>query len=71
LPRIRGCSIAEAINDGEDYELLFALPPNDAPALEKKWRKQFPHLLLSRIGSFLPPSALRLPPSFHGYVHFQ
>jgi thiamine-monophosphate kinase len=71
LPRTRGCSIAEAINDGEDYELLFALPPNDAPALEKKWRKQFPHLLLSRIGSFLPPSALRLPPSFHGYVHFQ
>ncbi len=25
LPRQRGCSIAQALNDGEDYELLFAL----------------------------------------------
>jgi thiamine-monophosphate kinase len=71
LLRNRGCSIAEAINDGEDYELLFALSPNDAPALEKKWRQKFPQLSLTRIGSLLPPSAFRPPPSFRGYHHFQ
>ena len=50
LPRARGCSIDEAINDGEDYELLFALSPNDAAFLQKKWRKKFPRLPLTRIG---------------------
>ena len=71
LPCTRGSSIEQAINDGEDYELLFALPPNDTKSLQRKWRKRFPRLPLTRIGSFLPPSAFRLPPSFHGYVHFQ
>ena len=52
LPRDRGCSIEQAINDGEDYELLFAVSPNDAAALEKKWRKKFPRLPLTRIGAF-------------------
>jgi thiamine-monophosphate kinase len=70
LPRTRGCSVAEAINDGEDYELLFALSPNDSTALEKNWRKKFPRLPLTRIGSLLPLSAFRPLPAFHGYVHF-
>ncbi|HEY2801660.1 MAG TPA: thiamine-phosphate kinase [Chthoniobacterales bacterium] len=70
LPRTRDCSVSQAINDGEDYELLFALSSNDSAALEKNWRKKFPRLPLTRIGSLLPLSAFRLPPSFHGYVHF-
>ena len=83
LPRNRGCSVEQAINDGEDYELLFALSPNDSAALEKKWRKKFPRLPLTRIGSFIPHSAFRnespaspasqaalRPHSFRGYVHF-
>ncbi len=71
LPRTRGCSIAEAINDGEDYELLFAIAPNDAPALEKKWRKKFPRLLLTRIGHLARHSSLVTGHSLHGFVHFQ
>jgi thiamine-monophosphate kinase len=71
LPRARGCSIEQAINDGEDYELLFALSPHDSAALEKKWRKEFPRLPLTRIGSLIPHSAFRIPHSFHGYLHFQ
>ena len=70
LPRNRGCSIAAAINDGEDYELLFALAPNDANSLQKKWRKKFPRLPLSCIGRFTPLSAFRVPHSFRGYLHF-
>ncbi len=71
LPRQRGCSVQEALSDGEDYELLFALSPADAAPLEKKWRKKFPRLALTRIGQLLPPSAARDPHLPHGYLHFQ
>ena len=71
LPRTRGSSIAEAINNGEDYELLFALSPNEATELEKKWRKKFPRLPLTRIGCFTPHSSLVTRHHLHGYLHFQ
>lgn len=71
LPRTRGSSIAQALNDGEDYELLLALSPNDALKLEKKWRKKFPRLALTRIGRLTRHSALVTRHSLHGYVHFQ
>ena len=71
LPRSRGCSIGQALNDGEDYELLFAVSPNDAAILEKKWRKKFPRLPLTRIGRLTRHSSLITGHSLHGYVHFQ
>jgi thiamine-monophosphate kinase len=71
LPRTKGCSISEAINDGEDYELLFALAPNDAGELERKWRKEFPSLSLTPIGRLTRRSSSVTPHSFHGFVHFQ
>ncbi len=71
LPRTRGCSVEAAINDGEDYELLFAIAPNDASPLQAKWRRKFPGLALTRIGVLLPAAGFQLPRSFHGYVHFQ
>ena len=70
LPRTRGCSIAQAINDGEDYELLFALSPNDAAALERKWRKKFMRLSLTRIGHLTRRPSPVTHRSFHGYTHF-
>lgn len=70
LPRNRGCSIKQAISDGEDYELLLALSPHDATALPKKWRRKFPNLPLTCIGSLIPQSALRHPSWSRGYVHF-
>jgi thiamine-monophosphate kinase len=71
LPRARGCSIQQAISDGEDYELLFALSPNDANALEKKWRKKFPRLPLARIGRLTCHSSPVVRHSLHGFLHFQ
>lgn len=71
LPRSRGCSIAHAISDGEDYELLFAIAPAAAPKLAQRWRNKFPQLALTRIGKFFRKSRIenrKLPP---GYVHFQ
>lgn len=71
VPRRRGSSIDEAMNDGEDYELLFALSPNDAASLERKWRRKFPRLALTRIGRFQRGTRRQNRSSFHGYSHFQ
>ena len=71
LPRHRGCSIEQAMSDGEDYELLFAVQPGESPRLQRRWRKKFPKLPLTRIGRFIPRSAFRVPHSFRGYVHFR
>ncbi len=42
LPVTEGCSAKQALGDGEDYELLFALSPRDANRLLAAWRRKFP-----------------------------
>lgn len=37
IPRAPGATISGAINDGEDYELLFTVKPAHAKTLKKKW----------------------------------
>ena len=71
LPLSPGAKINNAISDGEDYELLFAISPRDRNRLQKAWRKEFPKLPLTRIGSFLPPSSFIPHPFPSGFVHFQ
>ena len=41
LPLNPGCTTKQAISDGEDYELLFAISPRDSGNLERKWRRNF------------------------------
>src|SRR5579884_4090551 len=48
LPRARGTKISDAISQGEDYELLFAVSPREGRRLEQEWRKKFPNLHLPR-----------------------
>jgi thiamine-monophosphate kinase len=50
LPRRRGCSMEQAMNDGEDYELLFTISPDKAGPLQKKWSMKFPSLPLTQVG---------------------
>ena len=77
LPLATGAKIDNAISDGEDYELLFAISPRDRTRLQKAWRKKFPRLPLTRIGSLIHPSSTARPartnlhPLKRGYVHFK
>jgi thiamine-monophosphate kinase len=71
LPLASGATIAGAISDGEDYELLFAIPSRQSKTLQRAWRRQFPRLLLTRIGDLVPLSEFRNPKLSGGYVHFQ
>jgi thiamine-monophosphate kinase len=71
VPRTAGCTIEQALTDGEDYELLFALAPRDTARLEREWHRAFPKLRLTRIGALLPHSAFRIPHSAaRGFDHF-
>jgi thiamine-monophosphate kinase len=71
IPRTRGRTVAQALGDGEDFELLFAVQPRDATRLEGKWRAQFPRLPLTRIGKFTRgTAAAKRKPTTRGYDHF-
>jgi thiamine-monophosphate kinase len=70
IPRSPGATLQQALTDGEDFELLFAISPRAAKKLERAWRRKFPKLPLSRIGSLTPNSELRTPISAHGFDHF-
>ena len=78
LPLAPGAKISNAISNGEDYELLFAISRRDRAALERAWRRKFPKLPLTRVGSLTQPlnsaspartSTSQLLPG--GYLHFQ
>jgi thiamine-monophosphate kinase len=74
LPLNRGCTRRQAISDGEDYELLFAISPASAHSLSSRWPKEFPALPLTRIGRLNPksdPPQADQNPKWSGYAHFK
>jgi thiamine-monophosphate kinase len=71
LPLNRGCTIRQAISDGEDYELLFAISPKASRSLLSRWRKKFPNVPLTRIGELKSKIENRKSKFLGGYVHFQ
>ena len=50
LPLSKGCSAENALRDGEDYELLFAVPQGIKSRLQTAWTKAFPRLQLTAVG---------------------
>lgn len=71
IPCSRGCTIEQALGEGEDFELLFAISPRDAGRLEALWQKAFPKLPLTRIGALTRPgkTGKRKIPA-RGHDHF-
>lgn len=74
-----GRPLDHALSDGEDYELLFTLAPRDRARFESAWKKKFPQLPATCIGTILANRAkriLRLPDGTTvpfrpgGYQHF-
>lgn len=51
LPVTPGCGHAEALGDGEDFELLLAIEPERVAALMDAWPVRFPELPLTAIGA--------------------
>jgi thiamine-monophosphate kinase len=71
LPLARGARIEDAISEGEDYELLFAISPHQSKRLQRTWKRKFPKLPLTRIGQLRQTSNIKHQTLPSGYVHFQ
>jgi thiamine-monophosphate kinase len=71
VPRAPGCSVEQALGDGEDYELLLALPPGKVGQLETRWHGQFPRVPLTAIGELAAAGECRGLGGARGYEHFR
>jgi thiamine-monophosphate kinase len=69
LPKNEGCSEEQALTDGEDYELLFAVNNDIGPKLEREWNEAFPNLAITCIGRLTEKKGkVETKP---GYDHFR
>jgi len=66
-----------ALSDGEDFELLFTVPPGQTVAVLDGWKSRFPEVKLSCIGKVTREPGIRLrtedgirPVQAKGYEHF-
>ena len=64
LPCSEGSTLAQAISDGEDYELLFTSSDDLKPA----WGEKFPELEITRIGTLIEGAGDSIE---GGWDHFQ
>lgn len=71
VPRTEGCTIAQALGDGEDYELLFTLAARHAAKLETAWKQRFPGLPLTQVGTLCEPEVVSGLGEAEGYDHFK
>jgi thiamine-monophosphate kinase len=56
LPVTAGCTEAEALGDGEDFELLLCCRPDRTAPLLSAWSAAFPDLSLTCIGTMVEPA---------------
>lgn len=76
VPLSRGAGLAEALGEGEDYELVLAVAARSRrAAFEQAFKRAFPRTRLSCIGRFesparVAPGSLRLR-DYRGYEHLR
>lgn len=70
-------AVLAALTDGEDFELLFAIPAREAVRVLDGWKTQFPGTRLTCVGRVTEGRQLKLRTSKglrempeHGFVHF-
>ncbi|MEO6874136.1 MAG: thiamine-phosphate kinase [Opitutaceae bacterium] len=76
LPRRAGASLAAALGDGEDYELVFSFSARgQRAAFERAWKQVFPRTRLSCLGRFVRPGAAAAGSldltAYRGYEHLR
>lgn len=71
IPRTRGCSVEEALADGEDFELLFGARGVEEEELLAKWGAVFPKLRLTKIGVLTRAEETQNLGETLGHDHFQ
>lgn len=78
IPRAKGATLASALNDGEDFELLFTVPGSVSLALIE-WASGMLRCGVTRLGEIVPakqgvtlrhPTGQRVPLPAGGYRHF-
>lgn len=62
--------LEHAWSDGEDFELLFTVPPPRAAAMEQAWSRRF-STPLTRLGHLTRTRGLTGVPASEGYEHFR
>jgi thiamine-monophosphate kinase len=70
VPRTRGCTVQQALGDGEDFELLLTIEQPQVARLLRAWRKKFPRVPLTLIGRVLKGCPPPLDSDHCGYDHF-
>lgn len=69
LPLTPGCTPAQALGDGEDYELLLTVPVELWLGAREQWLTAFPELPLTCIGELVPHAKGQVLKG--GWDHFQ
>lgn len=70
IPRHKNCSQNQAVNDGEDYELLFTVKPHQEKQLREKWPFKTPLTCIGQITKAQEENFLD-GLMFYGYDHLR
>ena len=69
LPLHEHVTIAQAVTDGEDYELLMTMSPAQSDRVLEEWNAAWPDLQLTRIGEVVAETKISLQRGWEHYLN--